>query len=76
MAGVALALLATGVLAQQSQQLHISATIPPTPCQFPDACDAVPQGTTSKVTVTDENVHYVGSAPSVKRKDDLLTVNF
>ena len=74
--GVMLALLAGSVLAQGSQELRVSATIPPPPCQFPDPCEPVSQGTTSKVTVTDENVHYVGSMPTVERQDDLLIVNF
>lgn len=74
--GVMLALLASGVWAQQSQQLTVSATVPPPPCQFPDPCKPVTQGTTSQVTVTNENVHYVGSVPTVKRKDDLLVVTF
>ena len=75
-AGVILALFTGGVLAQQSQQLRVSVTIPPPPCQFPDPCDAVPPGTTSKVSVANGNVHYVGSMPKVERKGDLLVVNF
>ena len=74
--GVILALLAGGALAQQSQQLTVSATIPPPPCRFPDPCEAVTQGSTSKVTVSNGNVHYVGSMPTVERQDDLLIVNF
>ena len=75
-AGIILALFSGVVLAQQSQQLRISAIIPPRPCQFPDPCEAVPPGTTSNVTVADGNVHYVGSTPKVERKGDLLVVNF
>jgi len=71
-----LALLAGGVWAQQSQQLTVSATIPPPPCQFPETCEPVAQGTTSKVTVNDENVHYVGSTPTVSREGNLLIINF
>jgi len=74
--GVMLALLAGSVLAQGSQELHVSATVPPPPCEFPDSCEPVTQGATSTVTVTDDTVHYVGSVPMVERKDDLLIVNF
>ncbi len=74
--GVMLALLAGSVLAQGSQELRVSATVPPPPCQFPDPCEPVTQGTASRVTVTDDTVHYVGTMPTVTRKDDLLTVVF
>ena len=74
--GVMLALLAGSVLAQGSQELRVSATVPPPPCQFPDPCEPVTQSATSNVTVTDDTVYYVGSAPTVERKDDLLTVIF
>jgi len=69
--------LAVGPLwADQTIRLRVSATIPPKPCAFPDVCNPVPANTQTKVVVDDGKIHYVGSAPQVTKKDDLMTVNF
>jgi hypothetical protein len=63
-------------VAQQSVHLRVTATIPPRPCEYPQACKPVPPGTTSKVTITGEAVSYLGSTPEVRREGDLLIVKF
>ena len=63
-------------LAQQSVQLRVTATIPPRPCEYPQACKPVPPGTTTNVTITGESVSYLGSTPEVRREGDLLIVKF
>jgi len=78
----ALILLLSGLLtgatalAQQSIQLRVTATIPPRPCEYPRPCEPVPAGTTSKVTVDEQTVSYLGSPPDVRRDGDLLIVKF
>ena len=63
-------------VAQQFVQLRVTATIPPRPCEYPQACKPVPPGTTSRVTITGESVSYLGSTPEVRREGDLLIVKF
>ena len=69
-------ILACGPLLADQVRLRVSATIPPRPCQFPNICDPVPASTQTKVIVDNGRVSYVGSPPEVKKKDDLMTVNF
>jgi len=68
--------LACGPLLADQIRLRVSATIPPRPCEHPNRCDPVPAATQTKVVVENDTVRYVGSAPEVKKKDDLMTVIF
>ena len=74
--GLAFALASAGAGAGQSVTLRVTATVPPPPCEYPQPCASASLTTTSKVTVTNEQVRYVGSTPNVTRKGDVLTVNF
>jgi hypothetical protein len=69
-------LTGAATLAQQSIQLRVTATIPPRPCEHPQVCEPVPAGTMSKVTIDEQTVSYLGSAPDVRREGDLLIVKF
>jgi hypothetical protein len=73
---VCLMLLGTVAPAQPAVQLNVSATIPPRPCEYPNPCEPVAQSATTSVSVDEEIIRYVGSPPSVAKKDDLLIVNF
>ena len=73
---VCLMLLGTVAPAQPVTQLKVSATIPPRPCEYPNPCEPVAQSATTSVSVDEEIIRYVGSPPSVAKKDDLIIVNF
>ena len=73
---MALAMVSAALNAQQSVTLRVTATVPPRPCEYPLPCAPTPRTTTSKVTVSNEQVRYVGSTPSVTTKGDVLIVNF
>jgi hypothetical protein len=74
-----LMLLGDVALCQQSSQLQIGTVVPQRPCTFPYICDsetiAAPPAQT-KVSVDEDSLTYVGSAPEVTRTDDLLTIMF
>jgi len=66
-------------MAEESIRLTVAATVPPRPCEYPERCDspaskAAPAA--SRVIVNQEKVSYVGSPPTVEKKDDLLVVKF
>ncbi len=71
-----LMLLASSSLAQQSIELRVSATVPPPPCEFPDPCESAPQSASSKVTIDNNSVRYVGSRPTITQQDDVIIVIF
>ena len=73
---VYLMLLGSISSAQSATLLSVSATIPPRPCEYPNPCEPVAQSATTSVSVDEEIIRYVGSPPSVAKKDDLLIVNF
>lgn len=59
-------------------RLHVSATVPPRPCEYPDVCPGMASSTisTSQATVVGGRVLYLGPRPDVTRHGDLLTVRF
>ena len=63
-------------VADETSQIIVSATVPPRPCQYPDRCDPVQQYVTTKVTVEDGVIRYVGPPPMVTQSDDLITILF
>ena len=71
-----LMLLANITMAEQTIQLRVSATIPPRPCQYPNHCELVEPSATTKVTVDDGVIRYVGSPPSVTQTEELITILF
>lgn len=82
LAALAMSLVVAGspVIAEESARLKVSATIPPRPCEYPDRCDnttdrPVPAAAT-RVVVNAARISYVGSPPTVEKKDDLLVVKF
>lgn len=60
----------------QSAVLKIGATVPPTPCRYPDRCKSPPVSTPTSMTVRDGAIRYVGTPPRVERKGDLVTITF
>jgi len=74
--GLALALVSAAAGAQQSITLRVTATVPPRSCEYPQHCAPAPLTTISKVTVSNEQVRYIGTTPSVTKQDDVLRVNF
>lgn len=73
---VLLVLASAPLWAEQTIRLHVTATIPPRPCKYPNICDTVPPDTQTRAEVVNGAVRYVGSPPEVTRKDDLVTVKF
>ena len=71
-----LVLLGNSALAQQSHQLAVSATVPPRSCQYPENCEPAPADATTKVTIDDGEIRYVGPPPEVSQDEDLLTIMF
>ena len=75
-----LMLACSPVVAEESSRLKVSATVLPRPCEYPDRCEnsaghAVPPAAT-RVVASNEGINYVGSPPTVEKKDDLLVVKF
>ena len=68
--------LSGAAAASQSTQLHVSATIPPRPCQYPQICEQAPQNALSKLIFSGESILYVGSTPEVHIAGDLVKVIF
>lgn len=73
---MALMLSAIAADAGESIPLRVTASVPPPPCEYPQACAPAPAATTSKVTISDGQVRYIGSTPSVTREGEVLTVKF
>ena len=69
-------LLANISVAEQAQQINVSATIPPRPCEYPKRCDPVERHVTTSVTVKDSVIYYVGSPPSVTLNNNLMLIIF
>ena len=64
-----------GILsAQTSVDVKVSATIPPTPCRYPEACHAIARPAESRVMVRNGVVTYVGTRPTVIRRSDRLII--
>ena len=70
----------TFTAAEESVELRVSATVPPRACEYPEPCEAADSkalpALATRVVVTEEQVSYVGSPPTVEKKDDLLVVKF
>jgi len=71
-------LLSGTVAGQSSIPLYVSATIPPRPCVYPAPCPSsrFADRTTVSVSIRRGQVRYVGPTPEVRRRGDLVTVNF
>ena len=61
---------------QAAVEINVSATVPPRPCEFPERCPQVTTSSVSRVAIRDGKIRYVGSAPAVDKRDDLLIVRF
>ncbi len=68
--------LANIAVAGDTEQIRVTAIVPPRPCQYPERCDPVEQYVTTKVTVEDGVIRYVGPPPMVTQSDDLITILF
>ena len=71
-----LVLLGGIATADQNIRLRVSAIVPPRPCQYPDRCEPVAPGTSTKVSVENGIIRYVGPVPSVIKTDGMITVLF
>lgn len=61
-----------------SLRIKVSATVPPQPCEYPNACapKAASPMTPGHARIVDGRVLYVGPNPDVTRQGDLLTIRF
>lgn len=57
-------------------RLEVSATVPPSPCQYPDTCEPLSGQTVTRVSITDGRIDYLGSKPAVHQTGGMLTVLF
>ena len=73
-----LTVVGVGVAASDNRSavLKVGATIPARPCQYPEQCKPAPRKTVTSLSVRDGVIRYVGTAPRVEKKGDLVTITF
>lgn len=73
-----LTVVGVGVAASDNRSavLKVGATIPARPCQYPERCKPAPRRTVTSLSVRDGVIRYVGTAPRVEKKGDLVTITF
>ena len=64
------------LVANQSRELRVSATIPPRFCQYPNECDQVGANSVTRLIVQGETIRYIGSRPLVITSFDTMTILF
>ena len=64
----------------QTQELHVSAYVPPRQCDIKEPCESISEAVKPYVvdsaTITEDTVKYVGTKPTVTIKDNIKTVLF
>ena len=64
------------LVANQSRDIRVSATIPPRLCQYPNACAQVVENKLTKLVVQDQTIRYIGASPLVVTSAETLTILF
>ena len=71
-----LMLPATTLVADQSVEIRVSATIPPRFCEYPNQCDQVFVNGVTRLFVQGETIRYIGPRPLVIKSFDTMIILF